>query len=156
MSEIDRDDADVAAMELRRTVWENLAAAMTRRWGKVHDRRLARAIRGSPATVNRLKNQRQDIGLDLLSRLARAVDLEPYQLLVRGIVGPGPKLSPKAIDLATSLDAIEDPTRRATAFALASHAIHALKTAATEEPSAPVDPHSEPAPGKKPGRESGR
>lgn len=123
---------------------------MRERWGGVENlRRLAREAELSPATAMRIKSQQTAVGLDVLDRVAAVFDVEPWELLApKNNASTLRLLSPEALDVAMSLDALRDPLRRAKAYALTMHAIRALDV--TEDPPGAA-PAPSPAPKKAPG-----
>lgn len=128
----------VDVTDLKVVLWDNLSAAMVRRWGRENLTRLAREAHLGPATLARVKLRQTSIGLDVLERLADALAIEPFRLLVPPDDDQAPltRLSGIALDVAESLDQITDPTTRQQAYSLAMHAIQAVADSATAESAA--------------------
>lgn len=124
-------------------LWERIQYLMIERWGIENQNRLAREAKVGVATVARIKTGDSSIGLDVLSRVATALGVEAWQLICPpDLAGtPHENLSPMALDLARSLDAIEDQAVHQKAYALASQ-ILSFGT----DPAVPALRQSAPAP----------
>jgi len=128
----------VGNYDIHTALWENVSEAMRRRYGKENLSRLARDAKAGPATVNRIKKLSTATELDVLERVAEALQVDPWRLLMPRDEVPAIELSQQALDLAQTLDVVTDLARRARAYALAMHAIHAIAEGApSATPSTP-------------------
>lgn len=62
-------------------LWANVSALMTRDFGGENLTRLARDAGFGNATSTRLKECKTSVGVDVIERLAKLFDVEPWQLL---------------------------------------------------------------------------
>jgi hypothetical protein len=131
---------------IRSIVAENMAALMRARWHEENTNRLARDSKMGAATIQRIKDQTADFRVEAIAKIAAALHVDPWQLLVPDLNPETmPRLdqrmiSPLAIDLAAYLDRISDPAIRQRAYATAL----AVISLATDLPSS--GPPSLPAP----------
>lgn len=110
----------------REELWAAISAVMTRKWGAPQIRRLAREANVGSGTISRMKTGQVACTLDVLVAVAKALYVEPYELLLPPGKQPDELFSPQALDLARSLDQISDQFARAQAYALAMHSIQAV------------------------------
>jgi plasmid maintenance system antidote protein VapI len=72
-------------LDTNATLWMNLQALMLKHWGEENINRLARECHVGPATVQRIKDQRTSVGLEVLDKIANNFNLSVWQLLVPGL-----------------------------------------------------------------------
>jgi plasmid maintenance system antidote protein VapI len=72
-------------LDTNATLWMNLQALMLKHWGEENINRLARECQVGPATVQRIKDQRTSVGLEVLDKIANNFNLSVWQLLVPGL-----------------------------------------------------------------------
>lgn len=123
------------------TLWTNLVEVMTARWGHPNINRLARESGVGLGTVARLKQSDMSVGMDKLDKIAACFGLQPWQLLHPQFFKGGAQammLSPMAVTIGKSLDAITDPEAHQRAYALAVQVVQLAN--------APAPPTPEPAP----------
>jgi transcriptional regulator with XRE-family HTH domain len=65
-------------------LWANVLALMTHHYGKEHLSKLAKKAGVAVATVSRIKEQQTSVGVKLVESIARAYDLQAWQLLTPG------------------------------------------------------------------------
>lgn len=87
-----------------KVLWNNVKALMDHHYGEENLNRLAREAKFGPGTASRIKEQKTSAGLDTLDKVARAFNLETWQLLVPGLdpaappaAVPQPRLSPSEL-----------------------------------------------------------
>lgn len=92
---------------------------MLKHYGKINISRLSRDADIGLGTVARLQNADLGIGLDKVEKIAKAFDLEVYELLNPNFApaDKGEPLSDKAIFLGRQLDKIKDPVASVQAYA---------------------------------------
>lgn len=71
-------------------LWENVSALMKHRYGRENLTRLAADCKLGPGTATRIKEQKTSVGLDVLEKIGRHFDLDPWQLLVPGMEADNP------------------------------------------------------------------
>lgn len=76
-----RDTSEMQSTDVRKLLWENVAALMRYHWREENLNRLARAADLSPATAHRLKRQESSVGLDVIEAVAKVFRVKPWQLL---------------------------------------------------------------------------
>lgn len=103
--------------DLKKILWGNVQSLMKQRWGEENLNRLAREAGFGPATASRIKEQKTDIGLDTLDKLARLFGLEPGELLADGAKAR-PQYSPYATEVAQWFDAMQDPAKQERAHSI--------------------------------------
>ena len=69
-------------IDSRRILWANISALMDHHWDGENLSRLAREADIGPGSATRLKQQQTSVGLELVEKVARLFQLEPWQLLV--------------------------------------------------------------------------
>lgn len=127
---------------IRSIVADNMAALMRARWDEENTNRLARDAKMGAATIQRIKDQAADFRVEAIAKIAAALHVDPWQLLVPDLNPEAmPRLdqrmiSPLAIDLAAYLDRISDPAIRQRAYAAAL----AVISLATDLPSSGPPP----------------
>ena len=72
--------------DLKVILWENVQALMKERYGAVILARLAEDTGLAPANMTRLKQAKTSIGMDMVTEIAQALKVEPWQLLVDSLV----------------------------------------------------------------------
>jgi hypothetical protein len=72
----------VEAHNLKKIIWENVRALMVERWGRENLLRLAREAKIGEASVNRIKEARTSVGVDILEAIAKVLRVAPHILLV--------------------------------------------------------------------------
>lgn len=98
---------------IRNVLWQNLETLMTRAWGRTNLNRLAREAGIGTATMARLQELGQNVGVDMLIKLGRPFRRQPWELL-SPTLGP---FSDEAIEIAHSFDAL-DESKKAAAYAV--------------------------------------
>lgn len=114
-SDPERIDAyrDEVPPNLRNVLWQNLDTLMTRAWGRTNLRRLARESGVGVATIARLQELGQNVGVDMLSQLGKPFRRQAWELL-SPTLGP---FSDEAVEIAHAFDGL-DASRKAAAYAL--------------------------------------
>ncbi len=109
----------------RTALWTRVQELMLDKWGSENQNRLAREAGVGVATIARMKTAGTSVGLDVVEKVASALGTEAWQLIC-----PADRLhdqdsgfSPLALDLARSLDLIEDPDLHRRAYAVASQVL---------------------------------
>jgi hypothetical protein len=132
-------------VDIRSIIADNLTALMLARWDEANTNRLARDSTLGTATVQRIRDQTADYRIDAIPKLAAALHIDPWQLLVPDINPENmPRLdsrlmSAQASDLAAHLDRITDPAIRQRAYATALAVISlATDWSGTAPPSPPA------------------
>lgn len=74
----------MAALDVKRVLWENVSALMDKHYGGENLTRLARETKCGPGTATRIKERKTSVGIDVLTKIASAFQLQPWQLLVPG------------------------------------------------------------------------
>ena len=74
----------MATLDLKRVLWENVSALMRKHYGGENLTRLARETKCGPGTATRIKERETSVGIDVLTKIASAFQLQPWQLLVPG------------------------------------------------------------------------
>lgn len=129
--------------DLRPVLWENLQALMLARWGRVNLTRLGREASVGVATIKRIQELGTSTGLDVVSAVAHALSVRPWQLLTPDLDPASlPRVnkrvfSPQANDLAAHLDRISDAQMRQRAYAAALAVIDLAASSATPPPLQP-------------------
>lgn len=67
--------------KLKKVLWENVLALMVERYGEENLNRLARDAKIGPGSASRIKEAKTSVGLGIVEKVAKAFDVEPYQLL---------------------------------------------------------------------------
>lgn len=75
----------MADKAIRGTLWANVRALMLDRYGEENINRMARDVRIGPATVQRIKDSGTSVGVDVLEKIAKTFNVEPWQLLAPGM-----------------------------------------------------------------------
>lgn len=75
----------MSQLDTNAALWMNLQALMITHWGEENINRLARECHVGPATVQRIKDQRTSVGLEVLEKIADKFNLAVWQLLVPGL-----------------------------------------------------------------------
>lgn len=115
----------IEPVNIRSIFADNMAALMMDRWGEVNTNRLARETGLGAATIQRIKDETADFRVDAVSKIAAALRVDPWQMLVSELTPKSmPRLdrrtiSPLALDLASYLERITDPAIRQRAYAAA-------------------------------------
>lgn len=65
-------------------LWANVLALMTHHYGKEHLSNLAKKAKIGLATIGRIKKQETSVGVEVIDKIARAYDLQAWQLLTPG------------------------------------------------------------------------
>lgn len=106
-------------------LWENIAALMILRYGKENMGRLAAAAHVGQATMTRIKEQKTSIGTEKLDQIAKALDVQSWQLLCPGYdfskkpteaQQSGPVLTGKDLQQLFDLIPLGAPTREPAYF----------------------------------------
>jgi hypothetical protein len=66
----------------KQVLWENVSRLMVKRYGKENLTRLAADSGVGPGTCTRIKVQGTSVGLEVVEAIAKALEAEPWQLLV--------------------------------------------------------------------------
>ena len=66
----------------KKVLWENVSRLMVKRYGKENLTRLAADSGVGPGTCTRIKVQSTSVGLEVVEAVAKALDAEPWQMLV--------------------------------------------------------------------------
>lgn len=75
----------MSAIDSKLVLWANVRALMLHRWDEENVNRLARVASVGPATVDRIKKAQTSVGLEVIDKVAQALDVETWQLLVPGM-----------------------------------------------------------------------
>jgi len=67
----------------KKILWENVKALMVEKYGAENLNRLARESKLGPGSVSRIKAMRTSVGIDVVAKAAKALGVEPWQLLMR-------------------------------------------------------------------------
>lgn len=67
--------------ETKRTLWENVQARMVSLWGEENVTRLAREAKIG-GSASRIKEQETSVGIDVVAKVAEALEAEPFELLL--------------------------------------------------------------------------
>jgi transcriptional regulator with XRE-family HTH domain len=115
-SDGERDDAYRSDMPpaIRAVIWKNLEDLMTAAWGRTNLRRLARESGIGVATIARIKNSEQNLGVEMVVALARPFRRRPWELLSPNLSG----YSAEASEIAAAFDELADEPQRRRAYAL--------------------------------------
>ena len=70
--------------DLKGVLWANVLALMQKRYGRENLTRLARETGCGPGTASRIKARETSVGIDVLSQIAGAFEVQAWQLLVPG------------------------------------------------------------------------
>lgn len=68
----------------RELLLASVSALMTKHYGAENINRLAREAKIGPATVQRIKDRKTSVGIDVVDKVAKAFHLAAWQLLVPG------------------------------------------------------------------------
>jgi len=68
--------------DLKKILWENVAALMEQRWGGENLKRLAREAGIGTGTVSRIKDQETSVGTDVVEKIATLFRVPPMVLLM--------------------------------------------------------------------------
>lgn len=130
----------------RSALWPRVQELMLSRWGKENQNRLAREAKVGVATIARMKSGDTSIGLDVIEKVAEALEVEAWQLICPpgALSAQAAELSPMALDLACALEKITDPELRRRAYAVATQVI-AFGTAPSAPSASPLSPAATPA-----------
>lgn len=71
--------------QLKEVLWENVRALMVQKYGAENLNRLAKEAKIGPASAMRIKESKTSIGVDIVERIARALDVQPWQLFAPGM-----------------------------------------------------------------------
>lgn len=66
---------------LKRVLWENVAALMHAKYGGENINKLSREAGVGPASIQRIKEAETSVGLDVVAKVAKALHVDPWQLL---------------------------------------------------------------------------
>lgn len=66
----------------KQVLWENVSRLMVKRYGKENLTRLAADSGVGPGTCTRIKVQSTSVGLEVVEAIAKALEAEPWQMLV--------------------------------------------------------------------------
>lgn len=67
--------------DVKKTLWENVSALMLAKYGRDNLKQLAHDSRVGVASVQRIKEMKTSVGIDIVSKIARSFRLDAYQLL---------------------------------------------------------------------------
>lgn len=65
----------------KQILWVNLSALMAHHWGGENLTRLSREAHIGPGTCTRMKERSTSVGLDVLEKVAKVFNLQPWHLL---------------------------------------------------------------------------
>lgn len=92
-------------VDSKQILWQNVLRLMTERYGKENLTRLAADARVGPGTVTRIKDQQTSVGADVIDRIAAALKVQAWQLLMPdGVTTAEPSVSAFALSLAQMYD----------------------------------------------------
>lgn len=69
---------------LKKILWANVRALMVERYGDENLNRLAREARVGPGTITRIKAMKNSTGVEVIEKVAKALRVDPYRLLLHG------------------------------------------------------------------------
>lgn len=70
---------------MKMVLWANVRALMLNRYGEENINRLARDAKLGPATVQRIKDVKTSVGIDVLEKISRTLGVEPWMLIAPGM-----------------------------------------------------------------------
>lgn len=118
-------------------LWAAIEKWSVAKWGKVNLTKISTGSGLAVGTVSRIKEAKGTIGLDKVQAIASSFGITAWQLLDPSTdpCNPTSALSPEAMELARSLDAIADPQARRKAYALATQVIEFAQIPSASSPS---------------------
>lgn len=69
----------------KKVLWDNVSRLMVARYGKENLTRLSQDAKIGPGTCTRIKEQKTSVGTDVIESVAKALKVDPWQLLVAGL-----------------------------------------------------------------------
>lgn len=69
----------------KEVLWDNLKALMAYHYGKENLTRLAKDSKCGPGTASRIKARNTSVGIEVLGKVSKIFDLQPWQLLIPGL-----------------------------------------------------------------------
>lgn len=73
-------------------LWANIETLMKRDFGKINVLRFHQKTKLSLGTIQRIKEQETNVGIDVLDQIAQVYDLQPWHLLTPGLDPANPPL----------------------------------------------------------------
>jgi hypothetical protein len=89
---------EISRQDPKQVLWANVHKLMEHRWGQENINRLSRDAKIGPGSASRIKEQKTSVGIDVVAKIAKAFDVEPWHLLL-------PNLDPSNLPVATLTDA---------------------------------------------------
>lgn len=78
------------ATDSRKILWKNVQALMAHQFGKENVNGFATYVGIGVGSVLRLRAQETSVGVEIIDKIAKRFDLEPWQLLVPNLVANNP------------------------------------------------------------------
>jgi hypothetical protein len=72
----------MGGQDIKKVLWENVLALMEARYGKENLTKLANEAKVGPGSVSRIKEQKTSVGIGVVDKVARALKVPTYQLLI--------------------------------------------------------------------------
>jgi hypothetical protein len=68
----------------KKVLWQSVLALMKKHYGRENLTRLAKDCKFGPATSTRLKEAKTSVGVEVIDKIAKHFDVQPWELLVPG------------------------------------------------------------------------